>query len=121
MNRILIVEDDKNISGLICDILEGVKYEVEQAFDGLSALEKLKKNKYDLVLLDIMIPKLSGYQVATQIHGLPNSPKIIIVTSRDFDEDKDVVKNVGAKAFLSKPFSQDEILGVVHDVLKDRE
>ena len=72
MAKILVVEDEKNISKLIADTLSLGNYETDYAFDGEEALEKINQNKYDLILLDVMLPKIDGFQLVEQMkHKTP--------------------------------------------------
>jgi DNA-binding response OmpR family regulator len=82
------------------------------------ALQMLRQEAYDVALIDVMMPKLDGYHVASMIRGLPNPPKIVIVTSRNYDKDRNVLEMVGVDAFLPKPFSNRDLLEVVTTLIK---
>ena len=82
MAKILIVEDEKNISKLIQDTLSLANYETDCSFDGEEALEKIKKHKYDLILLDIMLPKLSGFEVVEKLNQI-ETPIIFLSAKND--------------------------------------
>ena len=72
MSKILIVEDEKNISKLIQDTVSLANYEFDCSFDGEDALKKINENTYDLILLDIMLPKLDGFQIVEQMESAPS-------------------------------------------------
>lgn len=118
MGRILIADDEDQILSVMVDVLEAAGHMVAAVRNGEEALATLKATKYDVALLDVMMPKMDGYHLTAQIHSLPNPPKIIIVTSRDFDGDKNVLTRIGIDAFLPKPFSNQELVKVVQDLLK---
>lgn len=111
--RILIADDEAEILDVMRDVLEDAGYEVTGVGDGAQALSLLKDTKFDVALIDVMMPKLDGYHLAAQIHGLPNPPKVVIVTSRNFDRDERTLRSVGVAAFLPKPFSNRDLLEVV--------
>lgn len=113
MGRVLIADDEEQILGAMMDVLEGAGHEVVGAFDGEEALKLIEKQQFDVALLDVMMPKLDGYHLATRIHGLPKPPKIVIVTARNYDHDESTLKSVGVEAFLPKPFSNRDLIEVV--------
>lgn len=113
MGRILIADDEETILEVMVDILESAGHQVVGVSDGQAALEQLKSHTFDVVLADVMMPKIDGYHLAQQIYSLQNRPRIVMVTSRDFDSDKRAVQAVGADAFLQKPFANRELLEVV--------
>ena len=114
MGRVLVADDEEHILSVMMDILEGAGHEVTGVRDGEEALAALKTSApFDVALIDVMMPKLDGYHLAAQIHGLPDPPRIVIVTSRNFDRDEATLQTVGAAAFLPKPFSNKELIEVV--------
>lgn len=103
MARILIVDDEASIRRTLKDILEFEKYEVEEAKDGMECLVKLKKDKYDVILLDIKMPKMDGMEVLERLAVLaPDTPVIMISGHANIDTAVDAVKK-GAFDFISKP------------------
>jgi DNA-binding response OmpR family regulator len=108
MSKILIVEDEKPISELIQDTLSLGKHETDCAFDGLSALEKIEMNHYDLILLDIMLPKLTGFEVLEKIK-YRNIPVIFLSARQEVENIVKGLKN-GAQDYLTKPFEPLELL-----------
>lgn len=113
MNRILIVEDEPAMQLGLKDNLELDAYSVDVASDGQEGLEKIKAGNYDLVLLDVMLPKLSGFDVckAARAHGA--EMPIIMLTARGEEIDKVLGLELGADDYITKPFSIRELLARV--------
>lgn len=107
--NILLVEDDKNIGEMIYDFLTSENYIVETAIDGQTAINIFKDHTFDIVLLDLMLPKSSGFEVLKYIRGVSVIP-IIIATAKDSDTDKMMGLNLGADDYITKPFSLVELL-----------
>ncbi len=116
MIKILTVEDEKPISNLIRINLLDAGYDCECAFDGEQAIEMIEKNNYDLILLDIMLPKVDGYELFEYIKSL-EIPVIFLTAKSDV---KDTVKGLklGAEDYLTKPFEIMELLARVERVLR---
>ena len=115
--KILIVEDDHNISELIRLYLEKDGFETLQAYDGLSAVKMFSSLKPDLVLLDIMLPKLDGWGVCREIRKVDKTP-IIMLTAKDETLDKITGLDLGADDYISKPFDMKEVLARIRAVLR---
>ena len=115
MATILVVDDDADIRDLIQAILEAAGHNVTLAADGQEALNKLKRKPYELVVLDIMMPTMSGYEVLEQIRAMPSraSTPVIVVTAKH--DPTGVMREVrgGAVDHLAKPFMPEELEGVV--------
>jgi two-component system response regulator VicR len=109
MSKILIVDDERPISNIIKFNLEKENYQVITAFNGEEALEKFEEEQPDLVLLDLMLPKKDGIEVAKEIRKTSDTP-IIMVSAKDSEIDKVVGLNVGADDYVTKPFSNAELL-----------
>lgn len=109
MDKILIVEDEKKISRFIELQLKHEGYEVDTVFDGTEALTKIKNGNYDLILLDIMIPRVNGIEVCRRVREYSNVP-IIMVTAKDEMTDKVIGLDLGANDYITKPFEIDELL-----------
>lgn len=107
--KLLLVEDDIEISQMLKSYLEAENYEVICAVDGEEACEKFEKEFYSLVLLDLMIPKISGMEVMQHIRTHSTVP-IIIVSAKDTDADKTLGLGLGADDYITKPFSVTEVL-----------
>ena len=108
MSRLLVVEDDMEISNMINEFLTSEGFEIHQAYDGAEAIERLKKHSYDLILLDLMIPKISGMQVMKNVRKESKTP-IIILSAKDTDSDKAMGLGLGADDYNTKPFSLVEL------------
>lgn len=109
MKKILFVEDDKNISEMVTDYLVSESYGVKCMYNGREAVSTIKENKYDLALIDLMLPGCSGFDVIREIRKVSTMP-IIIVTAKDNDADKTLGLNLGADDYVTKPFSVIELL-----------
>lgn len=112
MHSILIVEDDMNINGLLKEALEKVDYLCTQAFSGTEARMLLAMNRYSVVLLDLMLPGISGEEVLQEIRKQGNTP-VIILTAKDTIDDKVEVLQSGADDYVMKPFDIKEVLARV--------
>lgn len=106
MKKIMIVEDDTNINNLIKELLIQNNYEVISAYSGTEALSLLEKENIDLILLDLMLPGLSGENLITKIKSIP----IIVLSAKINPEDKINCLLNGANDYITKPFNTDELL-----------
>lgn len=116
MIRILVVEDEKPISDLISMNLKKAGYECDCVYDGMAAADILEKESYDLVLLDVMLPKVSGYELMSYIAPL-NIP-VIFLTAKASVNDRVKGLRLGADDYLTKPFEIIELLARVESVLR---
>jgi two-component system alkaline phosphatase synthesis response regulator PhoP len=114
--RILIVEDEKPISNVICKYLGVAGYDTEQAYDGQEAAMKIETSTFDLVLLDIMLPHLDGYDLIRLIK--PKDIPVIFLTAKDTLECKLHGFELGADDYITKPFEYQELLARIRAVLK---
>lgn len=115
--RIVTADDDPQLLRLISRNLEFEGYEVGTASDGQLALEQIERFNPDLVLLDVMMPRMDGFTVTSRVREFSSVP-IIIVTARGQDQDKIKGLDLGADDYLTKPFSVDELLARVRAVLR---
>lgn len=107
--NLLIVEDDIEINDLLKNFLESEGYNVVSAYDGKMALDFFNQNNFDLILLDIMIPKIDGISVIKYIRDNSIVP-IIVISAKDSDFDKTIGLGLGADDYITKPFSMIEVL-----------
>lgn len=112
MKKILVVDDEKPISDIVKFNLTKEGYEVTTAYDGEEALEKVKEVEPDLVLLDLMLPKMDGLEVCREIRKNYTMP-IIMVTAKDSEIDKVLGLELGADDYVTKPFSNRELIARV--------
>lgn len=115
--RILLVEDDMEISGMLKEYLTSENYEVIPAYDGESACRKFGEGVYDLVILDLMIPKISGMDVLEYIRKNSVVP-VIIVSAKDTETDKTLGLGLGADDYITKPFSVVEVLARIKSIIR---
>lgn len=114
--RILIVEDEKPISNLIKISLSSSGYTCDTAFDGMEAADRLEENRYDLILLDVMLPKVDGYELMEYIR--PYKTPVIFLTAKGKVEEKVKGLKLGAEDYITKPFEILELLARVETVLR---
>ncbi len=115
--KILIVDDEELIRSVIKEyaILEG--YEVDEASNGLEAVDMSKLNNYDLIIMDIMMPKLDGYQAVKEIHKNKSTP-ILMLSARGEEYDKLLGFDLGIDDYVIKPFSPKELMARIKAILK---
>lgn len=116
--RILVVEDEKNLNDIIVKKLKIEKYGVDSCFDGKEALEFITTTEYDVIILDIMMPKLNGFQVLEKIRSKNIKTPVLLLTAKDSIEDRVQGLDTGADDYLTKPFSFDELLARVRVLLR---
>ena len=104
MPNALIVDDDLSIRTTMRSILENVKFDVDEAENGEIALQILKRNKYNIVILDIHMPKMDGLQVMSVLKKRKQSIPVIVISANLSDENLEKLIQLGVKEFLSKPF-----------------
>lgn len=115
--RVLVVEDEKNIVKVLKYNLEGEGYAVSVAMDGQTGLDLLKKDKPNLVLLDVMLPKLDGHEFLKRARQLGDTP-ILMLTARKEEVDRILGLELGADDYITKPFSVREVLARIKAVLR---
>jgi DNA-binding response OmpR family regulator len=116
--RILIAEDDKKVAEFIKKGLKEEQYAVDICFDGEEALFLTEINPYDLIILDIMLPKKNGFAVCREIRGRQLNTPIIMLTARSQVEDKVRGLREGADDYMSKPFAFEELLARIQALLR---
>jgi DNA-binding response OmpR family regulator len=113
-----LVEDDEALSFIVKDNLEQKAYAVDVAKDGEVALNLFQSNQYDLIVLDVMLPKIDGFQVAEKIRKNNDQVPIIFLTARSMTEDKITGLTIGGDDYIPKPFSMEELLLKIRIFLK---
>ncbi len=111
--RILVVEDEKNMNRLISEALADEKYSVDSCFDGMEALDYALAADYDVIILDVNLPKMDGFTVVEKLRDRDCASPVLFLTARDSVADKVTGLNSGGDYYLTKPFSFDELLAVV--------
>ena len=117
MTLLLLVDDEKNIIELERLYLDKEGYEIQVAYDGKSALDKVRSLKPDLIILDLMLPGIDGWEVCRRVRQESDTP-IIMLTARDQDVDKIVGLEIGADDYLTKPFNPRELVARVKAILR---
>ncbi len=119
MATVLVVDDTAVLRKIIKFNLQKAGYTVEEAVDGYDGLEKVKDNKPDLILLDLMMPRLDGFGFLEKIKNGENKDiPIVVLTAKGSKEDIDRVKSLGANDFMNKPFSPKDLIQKVGEMLK---
>jgi len=118
--RILIVDDEEDLVKAVSFRLELEGYDVIEAADGQAALDKVKSERPDLIVLDLMLPKINGYKVCEFLKadpGYKNIP-VIMFTARAQDADIKMSEEVGADSYITKPFEPAMLMATIKDLLK---
>lgn len=118
MPRVLIVEDEAAMRMGLKDNLEFESYEVEVAIDGQEGLNKVTASKYDLVILDVMMPKMSGFEVCKAMRKNGDMTPVIFLTAKSEEIDKVLGLELGADDYMTKPFSLRELIARVKAILR---
>ena len=111
--RVLVVEDEKSMNRLISEAMEDEKYSVDSVFDGEEALEYTAAADYDVIILDVNLPKIDGFMVVERLRGRGCATPVLFLTARDSVMDKVTGLNAGGDYYLTKPFSFDELRAVI--------
>ena len=116
--KILIIEDEKLLADSIKTMLEGRGFQVEAVYDGETGADYAELGIYDLLILDVMMPKMDGYQVARRVRAQRCGTPILMLTARSGLEDRIEGLNAGADYYLSKPFDMRELLACINALLR---
>lgn len=111
--RILVVEDEKNMNRIISETLEDEKYSVDRCYDGQEALDYALAAEYDVIVLDVNLPKMDGFTVVERLRSSGCTTPVLFLTARDSVMDKVTGLNSGGDYYLTKPFSFDELIAVI--------
>jgi len=119
--KILLVDDEKDLVETVTFRLEAAGYEVVPAYDGQEGFEKAKSEKPDLIILDLMLPKMDGYKVCRMLNfdGKYKKIPILMFTARAQESDKKIGEEVGANDYITKPFEPQALLGKIKELLGD--
>lgn len=115
---ILLVEDDRNLGTVLKEFLTIKNYSVDHSLNGTEGENMFQKKKYDLILLDVMMPQMDGFTLAEKIRKVDNQTPIIFLTAKAMLQDKIEGLKIGADDYITKPFSTEELLLRINAVLK---
>ena len=116
--KILVVEDEKDLNRVITKHLKKNNYSVDSCFDGEEALDYISYGEYDLIITDIMMPKIDGYGFIKQLRNDKNSTLVIMLTAKDSLDDKILGLDSGADDYIVKPFEFDELLARIRVLMR---
>lgn len=116
--KILLVEDDQNFGDVLKSYLEMHDYSVTLATDGVAGMDKFRRSKYDLCILDVMMPKKDGFTLAKEIRDKDQDTPIIFLTAKTLKEDLLQGFKLGADDYITKPFNSEELLLRIQAILK---
>jgi DNA-binding response OmpR family regulator len=118
LGRVLVVDDDEVIRRLIAVNLQLEGFDVSTAVDGQDCLDKVVEIAPDVITLDVMMPRLDGWETAVQLRKSPDTAhiKVVLITARAQEDDKTRGRRVGADAYLTKPFDPNEMIRVVREL-----
>lgn len=121
MAKILLAEDEDVIRMLVLDSLEDEGYDIDEACDGSEALEFVKKYDYDLILMDYMMPGMTGLDVIKEIRRMPKKQmvKIMMLSAKSQKSDQEQVLQEGANYFMAKPFSPLALVSRIEEILSE--
>src|SRR5512143_1004759 len=119
--RILVIEDDKDIAHLVELHLRDAGYEASLAFDGKAGLESALSNKFDLIILDLLLPGMDGIEICRRLRSSSPYTPILMLTSRSSELDRVLGLEIGADDYLTKPFSIRELLARIKALFRREE
>ncbi len=111
--RMLVVEDDKDMRTGLVQQFETEGFTVDTADDGIPALKKIQKNHYDIVLLDLKLPRMDGLRLLEKMKHMQRIPKVIVITAVNLLSTAEECARLGATDFISKPYDPEELLNIV--------
>src|SRR5438105_8719669 len=117
MDRILVIDDDVELCSLVGEYLASEGFKVEAAYDGERGLERAVKGEYILVVLDVMLPGINGFEVLRRIRSTSRIP-VLLLTARGEDVDRIVGLEIGADDYLPKPFNPRELVARIRAILR---
>ena len=111
--RVLIVEDERRLADALCQIMKGQKYGVDAVYDGQDGFDYAMSGQYDVVVLDVMLPRKNGFEVVRALRAQNNPIPVLLLTAREEIADKVTGLDCGADDYMTKPFSPEELLARV--------
>jgi DNA-binding response OmpR family regulator len=117
MTKILIADDNRQITSILEEYSKKEGYEAVIAYDGLQAMDMIKSENFDIILLDVMMPKMDGFEVVREIRKESDIP-VIMITARGEDFERIMGLDIGADDYIVKPFSPQEVMARVRAVLR---
>lgn len=117
--KVLIVDDDDGIRSLLSAVCKRVGYECDNAEDGSVALEKIRSESFDVVLLDLMMPKVNGYQVIDALREMEERPQVIVVTAQGAKTTTGIEDGEVVRAVIHKPFDLDDVTSLLITAAND--
>jgi two-component system response regulator CpxR len=115
--HILLIDDDTEIAELLTEFLASEGFELTCRFDGLSGLEEIRSGQYDLILLDVMLPNLTGFEVLKALGGKSTTP-IMMLTAKGDDDDRILGLELGADDYLAKPYNHRELVARIKAIFR---
>jgi len=115
--KVLIVDDEDMIRAVLREYVEFEGGEADEAEDGMEAVKKCRENDYDVILMDVMMPKLDGFSAVKEIRKFKNTP-VIMLSARSEEYDKLFGFEIGSDDYVTKPFSPKEVMARIHAVMK---
>ena len=116
--KILVVEDEKDLNNIITKHLKKNNFSVDSVFDGEEALEYLNYGDYDVIILDVMMPKMNGYEVVKNLRANKNETAVLMLTARDGIDEKIKGLDLGADDYLVKPFDFRELIARIRALVR---
>ena len=116
--KILVVEDERDLNNIIIKYLKKQNFGVDSAFDGVDALDYVQISNYDIIILDIMMPNMNGYEFLKELRNRHNQTPVLMLTAKDELEDKVTTLNIGADDYLVKPFEFEELLARIKAIIR---
>ncbi|MCA9090040.1 MAG: response regulator [Planctomycetaceae bacterium] len=117
-NKILLIEDDRDISSTLVSVLEGAGYRVSTAPNGVDGQRMIQSDRPDLIITDMMMPRMGGFPVLEYLRTIDNPPKVIMVTANEGGRHKAYAEMLGVSDYLRKPFAMDVLLEAVRNALE---
>lgn len=116
--RLLVVEDEHRLADTLADILQSQKYLVDVCYDGESGLDNAMSGIYDAIVMDVMMPKMNGFEVVRSMRRQGNATPVLLLTARTETMDKVTGLDCGADYYLTKPFEIEELLACLRALLR---